>query len=69
MDRILTCIAICFLSVAAAADDHSGVAAEVPDAVTAFSAAYPENRGNDYFDYYADDADVFFSGARLRVLD
>ncbi len=67
MNRILTCMAFCFLSVAAAADDHSTVEAEVRKAVTAFNAAYEENRVDDYFEYYDGDADVFFSGARQDV--
>ena len=67
MNRIQTCIALCFLSVAALADHHGGAEAEVRDAVTAVNAAYAGNRVDDYFSFYADDAAVFFYGARQDV--
>jgi ketosteroid isomerase-like protein len=67
MNRILICTAMLFLSVAAAADHHGAARAEVRDAVTAFNAAYAENRVDDYFGFYADDAAVYFYGARQDV--
>lgn len=46
------------------ADQHGDAGAEVRDAVEAFSAAYRDGEIKKYFDYYADDAIVYFYGAR-----
>ena len=64
MNRILILVAATLMSVAALADHHQTVENELRDAVMAFNAAYAENRVNDYFGRYADDATVYFYGAR-----
>ncbi|MGD8359293.1 MAG: hypothetical protein PVG42_14660, partial [Lysobacterales bacterium] len=64
MKRILTCLAALLISLPAMADPSDTAEAAVRDAVKAFNAAYAENRVDDYFGYYADDASLYFYGAR-----
>ncbi|MEE4161023.1 MAG: nuclear transport factor 2 family protein [Woeseiaceae bacterium] len=64
MKYLLASVAGLFLCGAVMADHHASIEAEVRDTVTAFNAAYAENRVDDYFGYYADDASVYFYGAR-----
>jgi ketosteroid isomerase-like protein len=67
MKRILTCLAALLISLPAMADPSDTAEAAVRDAVKAFNAAYAENRVDDYFGYYADDASLYFYGARQTV--
>jgi ketosteroid isomerase-like protein len=64
MKYLLVGFAGLLLAGAVMADHHASIEAEVRDTVTAFNAAYAENRVDDYFSYYADDAVVYFYGAR-----
>jgi ketosteroid isomerase-like protein len=57
----------CFLSVAAAAEHHSSAEAELREAVIAFNVAYANNTVDDYIDFYADGATVFWYGARQDI--
>lgn len=67
MNRILKCLAASLLSAVAFADHHGAVEAEVRDSVRAFNSAYAENRVDEYFSFYADDALVYFYGARQDI--
>jgi len=67
MKYLLVSVAGLLLSGAVMADHHASVEAEVRDAVIAFNAAYAGNRVDDYFSHYADDAAVYFYGARQDV--
>jgi ketosteroid isomerase-like protein len=64
MNKILTCLAIALISFPAMADKHGAAGAEVKDALKAFNAAYATNNVDDYFKYYADDAMLYWDGAR-----
>lgn len=64
MMRSSTLLLTCLLATTAFADHHASVEMQVREAATAFSRAYAENRVDDYFSYYADEAKVFFYGAR-----
>jgi ketosteroid isomerase-like protein len=64
MNKLLAGLVLSLLSVSVMADHHAATEAEVRDSVTAFNAAYAENRIDEYFSYYADDAVVYFYGAR-----
>lgn len=64
MNRIVTLLAASLMSVAALADHHLTVERQIRDVVSAFNSAYLENRVDDYFSHYADDASVYFYGAR-----
>lgn len=67
MNKILTCLAAVLISFSAVAEQHSAVEAEVRAAVEAFNGAYARNDVDGYFSHYADDAMVYFFGARHRV--
>ena len=64
MNRIVIFLAAALMSVTAQADHHLMVENEVRDAVVAFNAAYADDRVDDYFERYAEDATVYFYGAR-----
>lgn len=64
MNRMLGLLAATLMPVAALADHHQMAETELRRAVAAFNAAYAENRVDDYFSRYADDATVYFYGAR-----
>ncbi len=64
MRKMLTFIATLLIPFTVVAEHHGRVAAEVTDAVTAFNGAYANNEVDAYFSYYADDATVYFLGAR-----
>lgn len=64
MRKMLILIAALLIPFAAVAEHHGPVAAEVTDAVKAFNGAYANNEVEPYFSYYADDAMVYFFGAR-----
>jgi ketosteroid isomerase-like protein len=57
----LLAVLVCLAAFAA---HHEPVDAEVRAAVDGFNEAYTSNDAHTYFDYYADDATVFFSGER-----
>lgn len=67
MNKILIFISAALLSFSAVADQHSAVEAEVREAVKAFNGAYAGNDVEGYFSHYADDAMVYFLGARQKV--
>ena len=64
MNKILTIFAAALISFSAVADQHSAVEAEVLDTVKAFNEAYARNDVEHYFSYFADDADMYWAGAR-----
>lgn len=64
MNKILTLLALVLFSFSAMADHHGAAAGEVRDAVNAFNGAYANNKANDYFGYYSDDASLYWDGAR-----
>jgi ketosteroid isomerase-like protein len=67
MKYLLVGFAGLLLAGAVMADHHASIEAEVRDTVLAFSDAYAENRVDDYFSYYADDASAYFYGARQDI--
>ena len=67
MNKILTCIVALSIALPAAAADSAATEAAVRDALTEFNKAYGENRVEAYFGYYADDASLYFEGARQTV--
>lgn len=64
MTRSLFLSIVLLVTSLAYADNHTATEAAVREAVREFNAAYAENRVDDYFSYYADDASVYFYGAR-----
>ena len=64
MRKMLTFIAALLIPFTVVAEHHGSAAAEVTDAVKAFNGAYANNEVETYFSYYADDAMVYFYGAR-----
>lgn len=67
MNKILTCLVAALISLSAVADQHTAAEAEVLKEVKAFSRAYATNDVEGYFDYYTDDAMLYFFGARQDV--
>lgn len=67
MNKFLTCLAAVLISFSALAEQHSATEAEVRDAVKAFNGAYASNDVEGYFNHYADDAMLYFFGARQDV--
>ncbi len=64
MRRQITVLAATLMSFAALAAHHGSAEDEVRAAAEAFNTAYATNDIEGYFDLYADDAVVFFYGAR-----
>lgn len=64
MNKLVFGIIAVLFSVSAVADHHASAKAEVTDAVEAFNSAYVNGEVEAYFDYYAEDASVYFYGAR-----
>lgn len=64
MHKLFITSVLLLMSIAVMADHHAAVEAEVRKTVTAFNAAYAENRIDEYFSNYADDALVYFYGVR-----
>jgi ketosteroid isomerase-like protein len=64
MRTILTFIFTLLVPFAAVAEHHGQPEAEVREAVQAFNSAYADGEVDTYFSYYADDAFVYFYGAR-----
>jgi ketosteroid isomerase-like protein len=73
MSKILSChvitIFIALFSITATAEHHNSLEAEVRAASMAFDKAYATNDVEAYFDFYTDDAVVYFFGARQKVSD
>ena len=68
MKNMLIGLAAALLPFSAVAAEPGPAAAEVQDAVRAFNGAYASNDVDKYFSYYADDASLYFYGARHTVL-
>lgn len=64
MKKFLAVIAALSIACAASAGDKADIKEEVRAAVEGFNASYENNEVAAYFDYYADDATVFFYGER-----
>lgn len=64
MKRIMSCIIILLMSLSAMAEQPSEENADLHAAIRAFDHAYATNDTNTYFDYYAEGATLFYSGAR-----
>jgi ketosteroid isomerase-like protein len=64
MKKRITVLAASLISFAALAAHHGSAEDEVRAAAEAFDTAYTTNDIEGYFGYYADDATVYFSGAR-----
>ncbi len=64
MKKILTLITAALISFSAVADQHGDAAAELREVVIAFNEAYADNDMERYFSYFAEDADMYWSGTR-----
>lgn len=64
MNKIIIGLCVTLAGAVAIAAQQETVGNEVQAALDGFNAAYATNDADTYFDYYADDATVFFSGAR-----
>ena len=64
---MLSLVIVALLSVAAMADHHDEENADLYAAIHAFDNAYATNDTETYFGYYAEDATVYFYGARVDV--
>jgi len=67
MRKILVCLLWTFIPLAAVADHHDTVAAEVRAKAEAFNTAYATNDADSYFGFYTPDAQLFFYGSRQPV--
>lgn len=67
MQKVLSGLFIALMSLSAIADHHDAGNAELHAAIKAFDHAYATNDVETYFSFYADDATVYFSGARQDV--
>ena len=64
MKTLMVCSIALLISLSAYAGDENSAEAEVRAAAEAFNTAYATNDLDAYFGAYADDAEVFFYGAR-----
>ena len=64
MKKLLTGFVAVLITMSAMAEHHSSAEAEVHAALKAFNVAYATNDVEGYFSHYADDAMVYFFGAR-----
>ena len=64
MKKLFIFLSAALLSVSAAADQHSAAEAELREVVIAFNQAYAVNDMERYFAYFAEDADMYWSGTR-----
>lgn len=69
MKRLLTCLVAVLIATSTMAEHHNSAEAKVNAAVHAFNVAYATNDVEGYFDYYTDDATLYFFGARQIVAD
>lgn len=67
MKNVLMGLVITLISLAALAEHHEADNADLHAAIKAFDHAYATNDVETYFSFYADDATVYFSGARQDV--
>ena len=67
MPRILSCFVVVFMSFSAMAQQHGAENADLHAAIKAFDRAYATNDVEGYFGFYADDATVYFGGARQDI--
>ena len=67
MKRVLGCLIIVLMSFSVMAEHHGSEDADLNAAIKAFDHAYATNDIETYFSYYADDATVYFYGARQDV--
>lgn len=67
MKQILSCLIVVLISFSAMAEHHGSEDADLNAAIKAFDHAYATNDIETYFSYYADDATVYFYGARQDV--
>ncbi|MDA0706877.1 MAG: nuclear transport factor 2 family protein [Proteobacteria bacterium] len=67
MRKILGCFVIVLMSFSAMAEHHDAENVDLHAAIKAFDHAYANNDVEKYFSFYADDATVYFSGARVDL--
>ena len=67
MRKILSCLVIVLMSSSAMAEHHGAENADLHAAIKAFDHAYANNDVENYFSFYADDATVYFGGARQDI--
>lgn len=67
MLKFLCCIVIALLSIPAMAEHHESANADLHKAIKGFDHAYATNDVDTYFGFYAEDATVYFYGARQDV--
>ena len=67
MRKILSCLVIVLMSFSAMAEHHGAENADLHAAIKAFDHAYANNDVENYFSFYADDATVYFGGARQDI--
>ena len=67
MKKVLGGFAIALITLSAMAEHHGSENADLHAAIKAFDDAYATNDVDTYFSFYADDATVYFFGARQDV--
>ena len=67
MKRVLSCLIIVLMSFTAMGEHHGPEDSDLHAAIKAFDHAYANNDVETYFSYYADDATVYFYGARQDI--
>jgi len=67
MKKVLGGFAIALITLSAMAEHHGSENADLHAAIKAFDGAYATNDVDTYFGFYADDATVYFFGARQDV--
>ena len=68
MQKILSLLAIVFMSFSAIAEHHGDENADLHAAIKAFDHAYANNEVEKYFSFYADDATAYFGfGGHINV--
>lgn len=64
MNKLLILIAVTLIPLPAVADQRGAAEAELREVVVAFNEAYADNDLELYFSHFAEDADMYWSGAR-----
>jgi len=67
MKKIIACLFIAGISLAALAEHHESPEATVRGLVDEFNSAYATNDADTYFSFYTPDATLYFYGARQDV--
>jgi ketosteroid isomerase-like protein len=67
MKKFLSCIVIVLMSFSAMAEHHGSKDADLNAAIKAFDHAYANNDVETYFGFYADNATLYFFGARQDI--